>query len=371
MKIPSLLLIGILALATAASAKTKVACVGNSITYGYGIVTWPDTTTYPHHLQELLGSADTVANFGVSSMTFLKAGGASYWTSWQFPNAIAYLADKVIIELGTNDAKFFTAGSSISADSLLKDYEALIDTFATLSSAPEIWTTLAQYANNSNWGIYDTTITEHINPVIAQAAIDKGVNVIDLHSVFTDRSHLLTDDTVHPDTAGARILAETVYKYMTWTAPTFSQNGNKLTASAGYGYQWYKDGAAVDGATSQSLTITAAGTYKVSVKVESNTDSRRVSAAVAVTDLNSAYIPGTAASFSRAAIQGNTLRITLSKATAVSATFFDMQGRTLRTFRLQGIRGANSFTLPERKSQSILRINVSGKTQTLSVPANR
>lgn len=371
MKIPFLLLIGILALATAASAKAKVACVGNSITYGYGIVTWPDTTTYPHHLQELLGSADTVANFGVSSMTFLKAGGASYWTSWQFPNAIAYLADKVVIELGTNDAKFFTAWSSISADSLLKDYEALIDTFATLSSAPEIWTTLAPYANNSSWGIYDTTITEYINPVIAQAAIDKGVNVIDLHSVFTDRSHLLTDDTVHPDTAGARILAETVYKYMTWAAPTFSQNGNKLTASAGYGYQWYKDGSPISGATSQSLTITAAGTYKVSVKVESNTDSRRVSAAVAVTAPSSTGISNAAVTLSHAAVQGNALRITLSKAAAVSATLFDMQGRTLRTFRLQGIRGANSFTLPKRNSLSILRIDVNGKTQTLSIPANR
>ena len=370
MKLPFLLLIGFLAIATAASAKTKVACVGNSITYGYGIVTYPDTTTYPHHLQTLLGSADTVKNFGVSSMTFLKAGGASYWTSWQFPNAIAYLADKVIIELGTNDAKFFQY-SFLPADSLLKDYEALIDTFATLSSAPEIWITLAPYANNSNWDILDTTLTKHINPVIAQAGIDKGVNVIDLHSVFTDRTYLQVEDTVHPDTAGARILAEAVYKYMTWAAPTVSQNGNTLTAGTGYGYQWYKDGAAIDGATSQSLTITATGTYKVSVKVESNTDSRRVSAAVAVTDLNSSGIPGSAASFSRAAVQGNTLRITLSKAAAVNATLFDMQGRTLRNFRLQGIRGANSFTLPERNSQSILRIDVNGKTQTLSVPADR
>lgn len=368
MKLPFLLLIGFLAIATAASAKTKVACVGNSITYGYNLEKYYPIT-YPYYLQQNLGTTDTVENFGVSGCTFLKNGNLPYWKQSKFTEAIAYLPAEVVIELGTNDAKPYNWQSHLTE--LLPDYEALIDTFATLSSSPEIWITLAPYANNSNWDILDTTLTKHINPVIAQAGIDKGVNVIDLHSVFTDRTYLQVEDTVHPDTAGARILAEAVYKYMTWAAPTVSQNGNTLTAGTGYGYQWYKDGAAIDGATSQSLTITATGTYKVSVKVESNTDSRRVSAAVAVTDLNSSGIPGSAASFSRAAVQGNTLRITLSKAAAVNATLFDMQGRTLRNFRLQGIRGANSFTLPERNSQSILRIDVNGKTQTLSVPADR
>ena len=371
MKFSFFLLISTLILATATFAKTKVACVGNSITYGYGITTWPDTTTYPHHLQLLLGSEDSVANFGVSSMTFLKAGGASYWTSWQFPNAIAFLADKVVIELGTNDAKFFTTWSSIPADSLLKDYKALIDTFATLSSSPEIWTTLAPYANNSSWGIYDSTITKHINPVIAQASIDKGVNLIDLHSVFTDKSHLLTDDTVHPDTTGARILAEAVYKYMTWPAPTISQNGKTLTASSGYGYQWYKDDAVIDGATSQTLTLTATGTYKVSVKVEENTVSRRVSAAFNVTDLNFTKISNKATAFTRALIQGNSLQMELSRATTINATLFDMQGRTLRAFVLQGVQGTNSFVLPKRNSQCILRVDVNGKTQMISIPASR
>jgi lysophospholipase L1-like esterase len=65
-----------------AFAAGKVACVGNSITYGYGIESWPDNTSYPHHLQGMLrGDApgDTGENFGVSSLTVRKDDQASYW----------------------------------------------------------------------------------------------------------------------------------------------------------------------------------------------------------------------------------------------------------------------------------------------------
>ena len=54
------------------SHATNVACVGNSITEGYGI--WGDKK-YPDHLQEMLGDSYSVTNFGVSSMTTAPATG--------------------------------------------------------------------------------------------------------------------------------------------------------------------------------------------------------------------------------------------------------------------------------------------------------
>ena len=51
---------------SSALAATNVACVGNSITEGYGI--WSEKK-YPEHLQELLGEGYTATNFGASSMT--------------------------------------------------------------------------------------------------------------------------------------------------------------------------------------------------------------------------------------------------------------------------------------------------------------
>src|SRR5690349_13172296 len=53
------------ALACAFPARAaKIACVGDSITFGYGLGD-PNTESYPAQLAQRLGSAHTVQNFGV------------------------------------------------------------------------------------------------------------------------------------------------------------------------------------------------------------------------------------------------------------------------------------------------------------------
>lgn len=47
--------------------------------------------------------------------------------------------------------------------------------------------------------------------------------------------------------------------------PTITANGNVLTSSAATTYQWFLDGVAISGATSQSYTATQTGTYVVQV----------------------------------------------------------------------------------------------------------
>ena len=56
-----------------AAGKIKVACVGNSVTYGYGI---PDRERkcYPSVLQQRLGAGYEVKNFGHSGTTLLNQG---------------------------------------------------------------------------------------------------------------------------------------------------------------------------------------------------------------------------------------------------------------------------------------------------------
>ena len=138
----SLQKIGILSLAAVASlfAAGKIACVGNSITYGYGIESWPDQTSYPYHLQTFLraegGSAasDTVGNFGVSGRTVRKNDNASYWNEYKFTSAIEFAADTVIIELGTNDSKNYTTWNSAEQTAqydaeIQADFESMIDMF--------------------------------------------------------------------------------------------------------------------------------------------------------------------------------------------------------------------------------------------------
>ncbi|MBP5769488.1 MAG: GDSL family lipase [Fibrobacter sp.] len=273
--------------ATSAFAAGKVACVGNSITYGFGIESWPDQTSYPHHLQGMLrGDApgDTVENFGVSSLTVRKDDQASYWKGHRFAPAIEFAADTVIIELGTNDSKAYTQWSTpaqnAAVDSAITaDFEALIDTFQ-VKSKPHIFICLAPYVNNVDWNILDTAVVKRVNPAILRAGIEKGVNVIDLHSRFSaleNRSWYLSD-MVHPSVEGAKHLAEIVYAHLQKDTLHVTQEGSKLVAPKGFGYQWYKDGKVLKGDTLETLSINSVGKYKVSVKVDEKSLSRIVTA---------------------------------------------------------------------------------------------
>lgn len=282
------------------SFSVNVACVGNSITEGYGI--WADKK-YPDHLQEMLGDGYTVTNFGVSSMTFagekIKGGEnrSSYWTTEKFKAARASSPDIVVIELGTNDSKYFTANDDSQGiynfnygqcekSQLYTDYEALIDTFAHLPSAPEIFATLQPYSNNLEWAIMDTAIVNQINPIIKETATKKGVNIIDLHTLFNTPEWFL-DDSVHPNATGAQELAKIVNKYITLAKPKIAQNGTTLSVQRdAYGFRWYKAGKLIEGADKASLAISETGTYRALVKVEDGNDSWLLSEEIEVKDLS-------------------------------------------------------------------------------------
>ena len=287
---------------SSALATTNVACVGNSITEGYGI--WSEKK-YPDHLQEMLGSDYAITNFGVSSMTFagatIKSGdnNSSYWKTEKFKAALASSPNIVVIELGTNDSKYFmeSAGGNYNylygqceKSQLYADYEALIDTFAHLPTNPEIYATLQPYSNNVGWAIMDTAIVNQINPIIKETATKKGVNIIDLHALFQTPAWFL-DDSVHPNAKGAQELAKIVNKYITLAKPTLKQEQATLQVDGTpYGIRWYKDGKLMEGADKTSLTLTETGTYKALVKVESDNDSWLLSNEIQVKDLNTTGI---------------------------------------------------------------------------------
>lgn len=285
------------------SHATNVACVGNSITEGYGI--WGDKK-YPDHLQEMLGDSYSVTNFGVSSMTFagatIKAGdnSASYWKTEKFKAALNSSPDIVVIELGTNDSKFFMANDDTQGiynynygqcekSQLYTDYEALIDTFAHLPTNPEIFATLQPYSNNLEWAIMDSAIVNQINPIIKETAIKKGVNIIDLHTLFKTPEWFLSD-SVHPNAQGAQELAKIVNKYITLAKPTLKQEQTSLQVNGNsYGVHWYKDGKLMEG-DNTTLTLTATGKYRALVKVESDNDSWLLSDEIEIKDLGTTEI---------------------------------------------------------------------------------
>ena len=132
--LPSLIALALVSMASTSKAATKVACVGDSITYGAGIT--DPAQRYPAVLQALLGTAYEVRNFGVSGRTLMRAGDRPYWNTTQFTDSATYAPAVVVIMLGTNDAKDINWGFKATFEG---DYRDLIAHYRGLSSQPRVF----------------------------------------------------------------------------------------------------------------------------------------------------------------------------------------------------------------------------------------
>ena len=184
----------------------KVACIGNSITDGYGI----DMRTaygYPAQLQQMLGKDYWVKNFGVSSRTMLNKGDYPYMNEMAWRDALAFKPDIVIIKLGTNDSKpeNWQYGSEFK-----KDLKQMIDVLRSADNKPKIFLCTPIPAFKSTWNISDEVIVNNIIPIQKQVAKEYKLEVIDLHTLLANDGDKMVDDGIHPDQKGAHKMAEII-----------------------------------------------------------------------------------------------------------------------------------------------------------------
>lgn len=210
--------------ATAANAKL-VACVGDSITYGWGI---PDRLRdgYPAQLERMLKEFDPaweVQNFGVSGATLLSKGDRPYIRESAYQSALASSPDIVIIKLGTNDSK---PQNWAYASEYVSDYTAMIETFRALPSGPVVWICKPVPAFYLNFNIRPEVIRDEILPMIDAISAQTGAPLIDLYTAFQDYS-VLFPDGIHPNAEGAGLMAETILPHLTGIrrAPDFNHDG--------------------------------------------------------------------------------------------------------------------------------------------------
>lgn len=185
----------------------RVACVGNSITYGHGIKNRLHDG-YPAVLGRLLGDGYKVENFGVSGRTLLSKGDHPYIKEKAYKDALAFMPNIVVVKLGTNDSKPF---NWVYKNDFKADMEALIKSFQNLETNPRIIVCLPIPGDNDGWKINDSTITAAIIPYTKQVAKKMKLEVIDLHTFFMPYKHLLPDG-VHPNEDGAALMASEVAK---------------------------------------------------------------------------------------------------------------------------------------------------------------
>lgn len=193
--------------------KTKVACVGNSVTYGYTIEN-REVNCYPAQLQRLLGDGYEVKNFGKSGSTLLDRGHRPYKQQDEYKQALAFAGDLVVIHLGLNDTD--PRNWPNYRDDFVSDYLSLIESFRQANPSCRIWicrmTPIMHWHPRFQSGTRDWYAL--IQEKIEEVARLSNVPLIDLQEKLYDRPDLLPD-AIHPNAEGAGILARTIYSALT------------------------------------------------------------------------------------------------------------------------------------------------------------
>lgn len=185
----------------------RVACIGNSITFGAGIRN-RSRDSYPSVLARMLGDSYWVKNFGVSARTMLNKGDHPYMNEPAYKNALAFNPNIVVIKLGTNDSKSFNW--KYKAD-FMKDAQNMINAFKGLPSQPKIYLCYPSKAYLTGDGINDDIISKEIIPMIKKLAKKNDLSVIDLHTAMDGMPELFPD-RIHPNEKGAQVMAKAVYQ---------------------------------------------------------------------------------------------------------------------------------------------------------------
>jgi len=192
----------------------RIACAGDSTTYGHGISGWP-RNNYPTVLQNLLGENYHVNNYGVSSFAVQKNADRSYRTLPHYQESLAYDADYVVFMMGSNDSK---PENWKGADAFREDLLTLLDSYGDaeiiLCTLPSAFFLEGQTEGVTNHDIQPLIVNE-IAEIIRVVAEERGYTLIDIHTLTTRHFEWFEKDGVHPSNDGAAAIAQAVYEVLT------------------------------------------------------------------------------------------------------------------------------------------------------------
>ena len=189
----------------APASAVRVACVGDSITYGARIFN-REAKCYPTQLGVLLGTNYFVQNFGVNGATLLKHGDIPYWQTRAFKAALDFKPEIAVINLGANDAAVY---NWIYKYEFVTDYVELIRGFQS-NGCKTVWICYPAPTYPGPYDFTDPIVVNEIIPMVDEIARQTGARIIDLYRPLSGKTELFPD-TVHPNAEGARLMAEAVF----------------------------------------------------------------------------------------------------------------------------------------------------------------
>ena len=189
----------------------KIACIGDSITWGFTIVN-RRKNTYPALLQKRLGPDYEVRNFGYNDASARFDADTPYVKKSVYQKSLDWNPDVVLLMLGTND----TEKHNWDPDIFRRDYRKIVESYLELPSKPRVILItpirIFQPLQLPVLGLYSDTMENGVRPAIREIAAGLGLELIDLVDLFTDSRYMI--DGVHPQKEGARMLEEAIFSHI-------------------------------------------------------------------------------------------------------------------------------------------------------------
>lgn len=190
--------------------KKTIACVGDSITFGAGVVWTRKIDAWPYRLGRLLGEKYQVVNYGISGATMQKISDMPY--SPDFMKEVeAMETEAILLMLGTNDSKPY----NWNVEEFEKAYSETVEKLSAgkrklyVMIPPRAF--VAKGQKEVMFDIRNEVIHDEVYPIVFRQAKEHKVPVIDLYQL-TDGHPEYFGDGVHPNKLGNKVIAEYVYE---------------------------------------------------------------------------------------------------------------------------------------------------------------
>ncbi|WP_425398757.1 exo-alpha-sialidase [Aeoliella sp.] len=186
--------------------RIRVACIGDSITYGSGIEN-RHRDSYPSQLQRILGSGYEVRNFGRPGADVLSINNGPYSRAAEHLAALEFEPSIVVCNLGINDHALIAQNQN----AFVRDYTSLLGQYAALSSKPQllIWTKLAPVMRGQKNYRQCLQLQNTYAALLEQVAKECEARGIDMHAPLAGHPEWFPDH-LHPNAQGAEVVSQTV-----------------------------------------------------------------------------------------------------------------------------------------------------------------
>ena len=181
------------------SKSLKIACVGDSLTHGYGLFN-RKKDSYPSQIESLLPPDWEVRNFGVNGACATEDH-SDFYLNNSVTELVEWEADMIILMLGSNDSKNSIWKSRMS---YIKGLERILNRIKGIKT--EIVLITPPPCHTNVFGIRNDRIHDDIIPALQWFSDREGYTLLDTGKLFRNEEGIFLDN-IHLNTKGYGILS--------------------------------------------------------------------------------------------------------------------------------------------------------------------